>query len=129
MVSTETVPTEIPIKLTVFEVIMDIFKYLCKKSFKSGIIDFNELSGQEQKDICQSYFDEKEGKDLSIIIVNSLFPGACYLSDYYSDSELGKKANNVIDAFNLEVSVINDSGPGPDLSCEFHPNGKRWGDE
>lgn len=98
---------------------MDRFKYLCNKFFESEIMDFNELSVQDQKTICQSYFDSKEGKDLSIIIVSSLFPGAGYLSDHYSDHELGKKANNVIDAFNLEIAIINEVGPGPDLSCEF----------
>jgi hypothetical protein len=49
------------------------------------------------------------------------------LSDKYSDFELGQKANMVISAFDLEIAVLDQVGPGPDMSCEFNPDGSRSG--
>lgn len=106
---------------------MDKFEHLVEKYFKEGVMEFNRLTGGEQIEICQAYFDHTEGEYEAIIIVSSLFPGqSCYLHGDYADADLGEKANKVIDAFNLHIGVINEIGTGPDLSCEFLPNGRRW---
>ena len=105
---------------------MDTFKKLVWRAVMDEITAFKDLSGNEQRAIVQAYFDEKEGVKRSLIIASSLFPGNGYLDDTYTDLELGLKAKEFLNAFSLEVAVMGEIGPGPDLSCEFQENGKRW---
>jgi hypothetical protein len=105
---------------------MDKFKKLVWRAYMDEIREFKELSGNEQRAIVQAYFDEKEGVKRSLIIVSSLFSGNGYLDETYTDIELGIKANEFLNAFSLEVAVMGEIGLGPDLSCEFRENGKRW---
>jgi hypothetical protein len=107
---------------------MGIFKSLCNKAFEAEIEDFDGLSGAEQREICKEFFKKTENEFDSFVILNSLFPDSTgYMPDKFSDLELRKKANKVRDSFNIELTII--GLVGPDMSCEFHPNGERWGDE
>ncbi len=108
---------------------MDNFKHLCSKAFKSEIMDFDELSEEEQKALCKAYFGEGDGEDMADFIASSLFPNSGYLPDNYFYYELKKKANKAIDAFNLEIALINEVGYGPDLSCEFSSRQAPYGNK
>ena len=94
---------------------MDEFKSLVDKTQEEGVEDFKKLLTSRKKAICQSYFNFTESADNAKIIMLRLFPGQeVYLTDRYTDSGLAEKACQVVDAFNLRISVNKTIGCGAD---------------
>lgn len=109
---------------------MTEFKDLVLKAFNEDIYEIKNLSGSEQQDVCFSYFEEKRGVDAAVDIISTLFGYPLgYLLSSYKSKDAQRLSHEVQNAFALEVGVLRVVGPGPDMTCEFQPNGKRWDNE